>query len=436
MSQFKFPELKLPNTPLTKDLKKKKEDWDNDKKAIELKKKAIREAEKSRFHNNNNDLTKLAISFATSIVITLTCAIVGCNFLFFTKLDADSLEAIFPISSRYYNILEDPKTSPTPPPTPQVAGGGVGTRVAVAAAVAARLPSAKKYPMATAAAAAVAAAGCNDNTPIRIYDKRPDDYPRSDQKRQFPWENIDAKNEIRLSRVGMSNLVFLSIARSIQYMHLLITFPIKCFSKPPIVMVPATPGMPAKEDKTVPKLSGNNFGDFLKIIVGLGIALVGLFSFPFVTGLTSFLGTLFTSFGKVEGILGWLIPVLGWLCGPLFIMVIFSMIIIMALWFTQVVIPYAPFLPDIRYNDENNQEQKLSTWKYYLSLMKCNAKFFTFILGTLFVYNIWTHMDNTYGYISLGLYFMYIVKKLVSLYKESTDGTMKGGMRKQNAKKK
>ena len=44
--------------------------------------------------------------------------------------------------------------------------------------------------------------------------------------------------------------------------------------------------------------------------------------------------------------------------------------------------------------------------------------------------------DNTYGYISLGLYFMYIVKKLVSLYKESTDGTMKGGMRKQNAKKK
>ena len=68
--------------------------------------------------------------------------------------------------------------------------------------------------------------------------------------------------------------------------------------------------------------------------------------------------------------------------------------------------------------------------------MKCNAKFFTFILGTLFVYNIWTHMDNTYGYISLGLYFMYIVKKLVSLYKESTDGTMKGGIRKQNAKKK
>ena len=51
------------------------------------------------------------------------------------------------------------------------------------------------------AAAAVAAAGCNDNTPIRIYDKRPDDYPRSDQKRQFPWENIDAKNEIRIKAV-------------------------------------------------------------------------------------------------------------------------------------------------------------------------------------------------------------------------------------------
>ena len=107
----------------------------------------------------------------------------------------------------------------------------------------------------------------------------------------------------------------------------------------------------------------------------------------------------------------------------------------MVIWFTQVVIPYAPFLPDIRYNDENKQEQQLSAWKYYLSLMKCNAKFFTFILGTLFVYNIWTHLDNNYGYISLGIYFMYIVKELVSLYKESTDGTMNGGKVKRRKKK-
>ena len=110
---FEMPELKLPNTPLTKDLTKDLKKIQEDKKAIANRKKAMLEAEKSRFHNNNNDGKKLLISFATSIAITLTCAVVGCNFLFFTKLDADSLEAIFPISSRYYNILEDPKTNPT-----------------------------------------------------------------------------------------------------------------------------------------------------------------------------------------------------------------------------------------------------------------------------------------------------------------------------------